>query len=168
MKHEYYSSYERVLLKPLSLADAEKMRLLRNQNNNRFFDTKEISAESQRKWYNHYLTEENDYIFSVYLKDTDEWIGAVSIYHVDVYAKTAEFGRLLINSEKIRGLGVDATLAACKFAFEQLNLKMVYLEVYADNLPAVRTYQKAGFQLCETRTLENNASILYMEKLDNK
>lgn len=39
-------------------------------------------------------------MFSVYLKDSNEWIGAVSIYNVDLENETGEFGRLLIGSEK--------------------------------------------------------------------
>lgn len=168
MNHEYQSTYKRVILKPLSLADAEKMRQIRNQNRTRFFDAKEISAESQQKWYNHYIAAKNDYMFSVYLKDPDVWVGAVGIYHVDLQEKSAEFGRLLIHSENIRGLGLDATLAACKFAFEQLKIKKIYLEVYANNISAIRTYERAGFQLCENRSTENSVSILYMEKYNNE
>lgn len=164
MKHEYAISYKRVQLQSLTWEDAEKMRQLRNRNSSKFFDTKEISEEMQKKWYANYLKAENDYMFSVYLKDSNEWIGAVSIYNVDLENETGEFGRLLIGSEKIRGLGVDATVAACKFAFEQLGIKMVHLEVYADNIPAVKTYKKAGFKLCKAKNAENKADILYMEK----
>lgn len=166
MKHEYTSCYGRVILKSLTLEDAEQMRLLRNRNSIKFFDANEITSEMQKKWYESYLNTEHDYMFSVYLQDKDQWVGAVSIYHVDLQSMTGEFGRLLIDKEKAkqRGLGVDATQAACKFAFDKLGLSMVYLEVYADNIAAIKTYEKSGFKLCKTRNEENKVSIIYMEK----
>ena len=170
MKHEYISSYGRVQIKPLTWEEAEQMRLLRNRNNSNFFDAKEITIEMQKKWYENYLTTEGDFMFSVFLKDTDQWVGAVSIYHVDLQSMTGEFGRLLIDKEKTeqRGLGVDTTYAACKFAFEKLGLKMVHLEVYADNLAALKTYEKSGFKLCKKRNEEEKTSILYMEKVNER
>ena len=170
MKHGYTSRYGRVQLQPLTGKDAERMRLLRNRNSSRFFYDHNISPEQQKKWYASYLDTAQDYMFSVYLQDENHWIGAVGIYNVDLQKMTGEFGRLLIDKETTvqRGLGVDVTEAACKFAFEQLGLKMVYLEVYADNIAAIRTYEKSGFELYETRNAGNKKSILYMEKINNE
>ena len=159
MNHSFSDSYERVKLIPLSSEDAEKMRVLRNKNSASFFSASEITAEAQQRWYNKYLDTPNDYMFSVYLKEKNIWIGAVSIYNIDMLKKTAEFGRILIDKEAAQqgGLGVDTTLAACQFAFKQLQLESVYLEVYADNLPAIHTYMKAGFR-------EDNRSVDKMGK----
>lgn len=71
--------------------------------------------------------------------------GAVSIY--EIKDGCAEFGRLLIDRDAAGrgGLGVDATRAACKLAFEQLGVEQIALEVYCDNPAAQITYLKAGF-----------------------
>ncbi len=166
MKHEYEALYGRVELRSLSLSDAERMRVLRNQNSSSFFNAAQITPEAQRRWYEKYLSAEGDYMFSVYLCETNQWVGAVGIYHVDQLNDRCEFGRLMIDRSAVaeRGLGVDTTLAACQFAFHQLGLSTVFLEVFQDNLAAVRTYERSGFQVCGTRLEDTGKTILYMEK----
>jgi RimJ/RimL family protein N-acetyltransferase len=46
-----------------------------------------------------------------------------------------------------RGYGTDALNALCDFGFGQLRLERIELDVYADNRPAQRSYEKAGFQV---------------------
>lgn len=166
MRHEYYARAGRILLRPLTLADAQRMRELRNQNNHMFFHAEQITPEEQEKWYARYITTENDYMFSAILLPEKQWAGAVSIYHVDPFRRKGEFGRLMIDHSvtKEHGLGVDTTLAACDFAFQTLGLSMVYLEVFADNLAAVRTYERTGFQVIENRPKDTGRAILHMEK----
>lgn len=164
MNHNFAVEYERVKLVPLSAEDAEKMRVLRNKNSAKFFSHSEITAEDQQRWFRKYLDTPDDYMFSVYLKETNVWVGAVSIYNVESDLKTAEFGRILIDKDATAeyGLGVDTTIAACRFAFAQLQLTTLHLEVYSDNIPAVHTYIKAGFQE-KGRTLSTNEKeIIYM------
>lgn len=166
MRHEYYALAGRILLRPLTLADAQRMRELRNQNNHMFFHAEQITPEEQEKWYARYSNTENDYMFSAIILPEKQWAGAVSIYHVDKTQGRGEFGRLMIDhsATKERGLGVDTTLAACDFAFQTLELSMVYLEVFADNTSAVRTYERAGFQVTGKRLEDSGRVILHMEK----
>lgn len=147
MRHEFHQSYGRITLAPLAADDVEKMRVLRNNNTKNFFDSASITARAQQSWYQKYLRTPDDYMFSVYLNTTQQWVGAVGIYAVDQDARRGEFGRLLIDKDNTQehGLGVDVTLAACRFAVDILRLHTIVLEVYSDNLPAVKTYLKAGF-----------------------
>jgi RimJ/RimL family protein N-acetyltransferase len=50
-----------------------------------------------------------------------------------------------------RGFGTEATRLALRFAFGELNLHRVELEVFAFNKRAIRAYEKAGFRLEGTR-----------------
>lgn len=147
MKHVFFQSWGRIDLRPLSAEDAQKMRLLRNKNTKSFLDSNQITEDAQKAWYQKYLEKCGDYMFSVYLTGTGQWVGAVGIYDVNQEAKSAEFGRILIDKEaaQMGGLGVDTTRAACQFAFEQLGMNTVYLDVFTDNILAVRTYEKSGF-----------------------
>jgi len=45
-----------------------------------------------------------------------------------------------------RGMGSEAIRLLIDFAFTDLNLNRVYLDVIADNFRAIRAYQKCGFQ----------------------
>lgn len=164
MRHEYSSAYGRVILRPLKLEDAETLRVLRNQNRDKFVSTAEITAEAQSAWYSRYLERAGDYMFSVYDQRSSQWVGAVGIYDVDVKTGLAEFGRLLIGREFIpeRGLGTDATRAACKFAFDQLGLKELRLEVYHNNVPALVTYLKSGFLPYALEAVEDGRRLVHM------
>ena len=146
MRHSLGIKQERVRLSPLQVDDIEKMRILRNKHRTCFVFSGEISRESQEQWYKNYLVQPTDYMFSVFYQN--HWVGAVAIYNVDEKKQQAEYGRLLIDHEAtdVRGLGVDATRAACSIAMSKLGLQSVVLEVYADNAAAQITYLKAGFQ----------------------
>ena len=165
MKHEYFTKADRVILRPLESEDLEKMRLLRNQNRSRFIDTMEITAETQSRWYACYLYRAGDYMFSVFHEESDKWIGAVGLYDVNMECGVGEFGRLLIGRELVpeRGMGVDATKAVCDFAFRQLRLKKLGLEVFHDNIAALITYLKAGFMPIRIKECADGRKLLYME-----
>ena len=45
-----------------------------------------------------------------------------------------------------RGYGMEAVRLLVEFAFAELNLDRLDLEVLADNWPAICAYQKAGFK----------------------
>ena len=46
-----------------------------------------------------------------------------------------------------KGYGTDAMRTLLRFAFGEANLHRVELEVFAFNPRAIRTYEKAGFEL---------------------
>jgi len=167
MKHEYTVSYGRVLLRPLAQTDTEELRLLRNRKREFFLNSTVISAETQKKWYQQYLEKPGDYMFSICHGVSGKWIGAVGIYDVEPESGMAEFGRLLIGCELVteRGLGTDATKAACVFAFQQLRLKRLKLNVYHDNTAALVTYLKAGFLPIGLEKQIDGKKLLHMEKI---
>ncbi len=145
LKDSFVYPSGRVVLKSMTEEDIEKMRILRNKNRLFFIHSDEITKDAQRQWYGAYLLRENDYLFSVFYEE--KWIGAVSIYDVDIEQSKAEFGRLLIDraAAGVGGLGVDTTQAACQIAYKELGICTIVLEVYEDNEAAKCTYLKAGF-----------------------
>ena len=74
-------------------------------------------------------------------------VGTVFLKNVDPEQKQAEFG-IFIGEPGARGkhLSLAATTAVLQIAFTELGLERVYLAVVGDNLPAVKTYLRAGFQ----------------------
>ena len=43
------------------------------------------------------------------------------------------------------GYGTDTMRTLCRFGFEMMNLHRIELDVYAENLRAIRVYEKVGF-----------------------
>ncbi|MGX8127565.1 GNAT family N-acetyltransferase [Clostridioides difficile] len=167
MIHNYVSVFKRVKLKPLELEDIEKLRILRNKNREYFIYSDEISGLNQIKWFYKYKTKEFDYMFKIEeINNPNKFIGAVAIYNVEMKNCTGEFGRLIIDSHATnsKGLGYEATICACKIGFDELKLNKINLEVFSDNIKALKTYIKAGFKEIKREKL-NNREIIYMELL---
>lgn len=166
MQHQFSYSLGHLQLRPMLMEHIEDMRILRNKFRYCFVNSNEISAEEQKNWYTIYLHTENDYMFSIFFQE--KWIGAVSLYHVT--PQSAEFGRLVLDSVKAgqHGLGVTAVCAACKIGFSQLSLSEIYLDVYEDNLTAVKTYEKAGFTFVNYTFDMQGKRMLHMTCRNNK
>lgn len=162
MDHTLKGEYKRVFLTPLSLADSELLLILRNKNREWFFCKKEISREKQAEWYRAYLNRTDDFMFSIHHKKSGVWIGAAALYRVDRMRRLAEFGRLVVDGKRVheKGLGLDATVCLCNLGFETLGLSKITLEVYQNNIPALKTYAKAGFTVvasdCNRISMELN------------
>ena len=86
MHHNMEDSFESVHIKPLGREDIELLRKVRNREDVRawFFYSDVISSEQQEAWYERYLKEPNDYMFSVFSKKTGKGVGAAALYHIDV------------------------------------------------------------------------------------
>jgi len=94
------------------------------------------------------------YFFIIEIQKGEQWasIGTVDLFRPDWKNRVVNFG--IIIGEKIywgQGYGSDATSSALLFAFRELNLNRVELEVFEDNLRAIRCYEKIGFQHEGTR-----------------
>lgn len=74
-------------------------------------------------------------------------IGVTGLYKINAVTRSAEF-RILIGDPNYwsKGVGTEVTMLVLAYAFEVLNLHKVWLGVTADNVGAIRAYEKAGFQ----------------------
>jgi RimJ/RimL family protein N-acetyltransferase len=166
LDHNFSCEYGRVILRPLIREDIESLRQLRNQPQIRkwFNYSKEISKEEQMKWFESYLLDQTDYMFTVVLKSKPEqFIGTYAAYNFDIENKTIEVGRLMIDSMNIseRGLGFDVVSAAFKLVFENLPVDIITAEQFADNERALRSNLQAGFKITSVKTREER-EIIYL------
>lgn len=86
--------------------------------------------------------------------DTDEYLGTISLKEIDLKTRQAEYA--ISTRKKAHGTGaaLEATKRLLSYAFEDLSLERVYLNVLAENVRANAFYRKVGFQLIRT---EENA-----------
>ena len=78
--------------------------------------------------------------------DADKPLGSVYIRDIDREHHKGEYGIFIgENTARGRGIGTAAAKLMIRYAFEELGLHRLFLRVYADNLRAVRSYEKAGF-----------------------
>jgi RimJ/RimL family protein N-acetyltransferase len=114
-----------------------------------FFHSDIIQPEQHRAWFDKYRAKDDDFVFIIVVKETDTPIGQVALYRIDRVQQEAEFGRIMIGEASASGKGYarEATqLIVQRFGFEQLGLRRIYLEVFADNAPAIAVYEKCGFR----------------------
>ena len=78
--------------------------------------------------------------------DTDRPVGSVYIRDIDKTHQKAEYG-IFIGEPQARGKGYGTAAARLmiKYCFEKLKLHRLFLRVYAENIQAIRSYEKAGF-----------------------
>lgn len=84
--------------------------------------------------------------FAIEDATTGEAVGIAGLYLIQWLARRAQFN-ILIGEPRAwnRGFGTEALNLLLAYGFETLNLESIQLGVNADNLRAVRSYEKAGF-----------------------
>lgn len=116
-----------------------------------------VSTAQEELWFEDILQRQQrreDFIFVAEARVGDEWvpIGNVGLHRINWKDRSAVFGIVL--GEKAywdQGYGTNATRTVLRFAFEELNLHRVELEVIDENIRARRCYEKAGFRHEGTR-----------------
>jgi RimJ/RimL family protein N-acetyltransferase len=86
------------------------------------------------------------YEFSIHRLADDKLIGEISIEAIAWNHGEAFVGISIGERDEWgKGYGTDAMSVALRFAFNELNLQRVSLNVFSYNLRAIRSYEKAGF-----------------------
>jgi RimJ/RimL family protein N-acetyltransferase len=109
-----------------------------------------FSLAMEERWFEQMVGAQGttDYFFVVCRLADDEPIGTAGLHDLDFLNGSAEFGIMIgEKGEWNRGHGTDALRAICDFGFGELRLERIELQVYAGNVAARRSYEKAGFSL---------------------
>ena len=109
-----------------------------------------MSVAMEEAWFERMLTAEGktDYHFVICLLADGRAIGTAGLHELDLASGSAAFGISIGEKDEWdKGYGTDALNAICDFGFGELRLERIWLEVYAPNARARRSYEKAGFTL---------------------
>lgn len=98
--------------------------------------------EQELNWLNSKL-EENALCYSMIEKTTGEYIGNIEI--MEIKNNIGELGISITALKQDRHFGTEAIKALIKYAYEELNLDGMELNVYATNPRAIHCYEKVGF-----------------------
>lgn len=106
-----------------------------------------FSLEDENEWFEHQRKEGGSFVFAILALPDLKLIGNCGLHRVDMKNRSGVFG-IFIGDKTYwnKGYGTDATRSLLRFAFEELGLNRVELEVYDFNLRAMRAYEKAGFR----------------------
>ena len=98
--------------------------------------------EQELNWLKRKL-EENALCYSMIEKATGEYIGNIEI--MEIKNNIGELGISITSSKQDRHFGTEAIKALLKYAYEELHLDGMDLNVYATNTKAIHCYEKVGF-----------------------
>jgi RimJ/RimL family protein N-acetyltransferase len=109
-------------------------------------DFKPIHESAHRAWMESITRDRSRVIFAIRSLEAGKLVGVVQLIDLHPVHRSAELIiRVGEERDRGRGIGTEALLLVRRFAFQDLNLQRVWLRVFADNLRAVRAYEKAGF-----------------------
>ncbi|MDZ4768306.1 MAG: GNAT family protein [Chloroflexota bacterium] len=106
------------------------------------------SADSDvQGWFDDIIEKEEGYPFAVRRRDDDHLVGFVVMTNLFWQARHGMLILAIDPGQQGRGYGTDAVRVILKYAFLEMNLNRVGLEVMAYNDAARRVYEKVGFVL---------------------
>ena len=142
---------ERVVLRPLEVADAETIARWSRQETETFFQNGR-GVRSQAVLAHRFAkmgeTEPPSEIeFAITLRESGELIGDNGLYGIDWVHKTAETGTYIYRPEfRNGGYGTEAKHLLLEYAFERLGLHMVRSLVWSFNTRSAAALRKQGYR----------------------
>jgi RimJ/RimL family protein N-acetyltransferase len=112
-----------------------------------------LTSEKEHDWYASATNlDARSAHFTIYRLDQGLPIGNTALMGIDYANGTAQFGIAIGDATAHgHGFGTETTQLMLRFAFLQLSLFTVYLQVYEWNVAGYRAYQKAGFRVIGRR-----------------
>ncbi|MBA3664214.1 MAG: GNAT family N-acetyltransferase [Bacteroidetes bacterium] len=111
---------------------------------NSFF--KPVTIEAHTNWFNSIRQNKSVRIFGIRIIENNELIGSCQLFNINELNRAAELQIRLGSFDKMgKGYGSQAVQLLLHYGFENLNLQRIYLNVFADNIRAYKSYRKNGF-----------------------
>ena len=134
--------YEEITLRPISKVDTEFIVDSRNSQDvfdNLFSDLPTYDFKHE-KWLNNF-----DCALDMIIYYNKQRCGRVTIYNIDYRNQKAEYGIFVNKEYQGRNIAYRASNILIKYVFSNLNIRKIYLYVFAANEPAIKLYKKLGF-----------------------
>ncbi len=132
-------------------ADAPVLRNLKNNKEAAFWlggIHHLYTIEEIEKWIDFHNNNKEEILLVIEDQEAGRLIGHVGLYKIDQIAKKTELGILIADdNSRGKGFGTLITSTMVKFAFEELNMHKVTVEVLLGNIPSMKMFKKCGFNI---------------------
>ncbi len=138
-------SYKMAIAKSENMQNYIKAAMNCDEEANYYTGSFETFTEKQiEEFFLKCLEDDSRYDFLIF--DENKIIGEVVLNEIDSDVKSAHFRICIFYSEYFnKGIGSFATKSILNFAFDNLSLQRVGLEVFSYNDRAMKVYEKSGF-----------------------
>ena len=99
----------------------------------------------------------------------DSTVGCIDLFDFDIRNRRAAIGMYIAREFRGHGIGKQAVEALESYAFEHLDLRLIYAVIATTNIPCTKLYENLGYEPSSALrgwTLESDAII--WQKLHNK
>jgi len=139
-------------LTPQDVSD-EYVRWMNDPNVVQFLESrfKSHSKEDLQDYVKVMNADDSNFLFGLYLNDTNQHIGNVKIGPVNQVHRHAGIG-LIVGKKELwgKGLGREVISLATDYAFSSLNLNKLTTTIYASNTASYRAFSAADYTLVGT------------------
>lgn len=152
MKEKTRPESEMIYLRQMEVSDTEKIVEWRNKERVRhnFIYQKPFTIEGHLNWIRTQIDPGHVVQFIICEKASGRDIGSVYFRDIDRVQARAEYGIFIGEDDAVgKGYGTQTAKIALTYAFEELELNSVFLRVFADNIGARKSYERAGFSLLD-------------------
>ena len=139
---------DRLYLRPLGEADLELcMRWINDPELIPYLNRRlPMGLEQERSWLKNQYNDPSSFSLAIVRKEDDEHIGNCGLHNINRFDRSAEFGIMIGDpGSREQGYGTEAGRMLIEFAFRELNLHRVDLNVFSFNKRAQTVYEKLGF-----------------------
>lgn len=139
-----------IILRFLEEKDIDGMlEWMHNADINRYFkfDAQNVTFENAKEFIRkaeQSAKERTDFHFAI-VNERDEYLGTISLKNIDWEAGNAEYAISVRKAMHGTGVAGKATQKILEYAFNELKLNRVYLNVLTENKRAICFYKKCGF-----------------------
>lgn len=157
----------RVKIRSLRLEDVHEMKNWGKHDDPLFKDYNfpDFNDEEILQWYNYRISRRNSKCFAV-LNEEDRMVGYISIRNIRKIMKTARLGIVFDPTIINNGYGTEAIITLLDYYFNEVQMKILFLDVAKFNKRAIRCYEKCGFKI--VREYQTRHSNLKEELYDDE
>ncbi|MBI5403297.1 MAG: GNAT family N-acetyltransferase [Ignavibacteriae bacterium] len=149
------AEYPDVKLRMIKEDEIEMLRIWKNNNADSFFYTKEISPDQQLKWYEGYISRDNDFMLAVYYQEN--LVGCIGFRILE--DKLIDIYNVILGVEGFASKGIMARTMEMLTTYLAGNYEFdITAKVLITN-KAINWYKKNGFSIAEEK--EDYYLILY-------
>ncbi|MCL5270155.1 MAG: GNAT family N-acetyltransferase [bacterium] len=107
-----------------------------------------MTLGEERKWYESLSARGDRYSFAIETREETRYIGGCGVNNINWKNGTAEVGIFIGDPEfRDKGCGTDALGTPVRFAFGQIHINKLKLNVFSFNARAICCYEKLNFKL---------------------